>query len=160
MATQHSTQNGEVTDFDIDEESDGTKRLIELLPAFFELIQSSNLKVLMIDEIDRSLHSRLTKNVIERYLEICNHNTRTQLIFTTHDQSLVSDLPICNDEICLTDRDIDGITRLISIGDYKDIREDDNIYRLYKEGLLGGIPNILFECMSDNPFLSNKTKED
>ena len=160
LTTQHSTQTGEVTDFDISEESDGTKRLVELLPAFFDLTQDSNLKVLIIDEFDRSLHSRLTKNVIERYLELCNDNTRTQLIFTTHDQSLISDLPICNDEICVTDRDIDGITRMISVGDYKDIGKDENILDLYKVGLLGGTPNILFECMENNPFVREEIDED
>ena len=158
LTAQHSTQTGEVTDFEISEESEGTKRLFELLPALFKLIQDSKINVLMIDELDRSLHSRLTKNVIERYLEVCNHNSRTQLIFTTYDQSLVAELPICNDEICLTDRDIDGITRLISVGDYKDIGEDENILDLYKEGLLGGTPNILFECMAENPFVSQSIK--
>ena len=152
LIVQHRTDSGELVDFNFNEESDGTKRLIELIPAFFGLTQNTKLEVLVINELDRSLHSRLTKNLIEKYLETCGQSTRTQLIFTTHDQSLISELPLCNDEICVADRDMDGITRIISLGDFSDIKSDDNILKLYNNGRLGGIPSILFENTAINPF--------
>ena len=129
LVSQHRKPSGEIVDFDLQKESEGTKRLINLIPVFFELTQDSNSSVLVIDELDRSLHSHLTKNLIEAYLNTCNENSRTQLVFTTHDLSLISDLPICNDEVCVTDRDIDGITRILSIGDYEGIKEDDDIVK-------------------------------
>ena len=160
LVTQHRKPTGEIVDFDIRKESEGTKRLIDLIPALFDLTQNSTSSVLVIDELDRSLHSYLTKNLIESYLKTCNQNSRTQLIFTTHDLSLISSLPICNDEICVTDRDIDGITRIISIGDFKEIKKDDDILKLYQKGLVGGIPNILFENTVKKPFDKVVLEED
>ena len=152
LVSQHRKPTGEIVDFDLRKESEGTKRLINLIPALFELTQDSNSNVLVIDELDRSLHSHLTKNLVEAYLNTCDEKSRTQLIFTSHDLSLISDLPICNDEVCVTDRDIDGVTRIFSIGDYEGIKDDDDIVKLYKMGMFRGIPNILFENTEKKPF--------
>ena len=160
LVTQHRKESGKLMDFNFNEESDGTKRLIELIPAFFGLTQNTKLEVLVIDELDRSLHSRLTKNLIEKYLETCDQDTRTQLIFTTHDQSLITELPLCNDEICLTDRDINGKSRFVSFADFQDIKENDNILEIYNMGIAGGIPKIIFENTAINPFDNADVKEE
>ena len=152
LVAQHKTITGQTANFDFSQESDGTIRLIDLIPAFFELTQSSGTFVLVVDELDRSLHTFLTKSLIKSYLELCNQESKMQLIYTTHDTSLIEELPIRNDEICVTDRDMDGITRLVSIGDFKDIKADDNILELYKKGRVGGIPSILFKNTAINPF--------
>ncbi len=152
LVSQHRTITGEIVDYDISQESDGTIRLIDIIPAFLELTQNTSSFLLVIDELDRSLHSFLTKSLILSYLKLCNQDSRMQLIYTTHDTSLIEELPICNDEICVTDRDMDGITQIVSLGDFKDIKPDDNILKLYKNGRLGGVPIILFKNTAINPF--------
>ena len=152
LVAQHRTITGQIANFDFSQESDGTIRLIDLIPAFFNLTQSNSTYVLVVDELDRSLHSFLTKSLIKSYLELCNQDSRMQLIYSTHDTSLIEELPIRSDEICVTDRDMDGITRIVSIGDFKDIKPDDNILNLYKKGRVGGIPSILFKNTAINPF--------
>ena len=160
LVSQHRSITGEIEDFDISQESDGTIRLIELIPAFLELTQNTSSFVLVIDELDRSLHSFLTKNLIKSYLKLCDQKKRMQLIYSTHDTSLIEELPIRNDEICVADRDMDGITRIISLGDFSDIKSDDNILKLYKNGRLGGIPSILFENTAINPLDKSDFLED
>ncbi len=152
LLTKHRSNGQKTKEFEIGEEAEGTQRLIEILPALFELTQNSKLEVLVIDEFDLRLNSRLLKHVLKRYLELCNSKSRMQLIFTAQNLSLISDLPICNDEFCVTNLDIDNISRIISIGDYSDIKEDANILDLYHMGLFKGIPNILFENTKSNSF--------
>ncbi len=149
---QHLRTDGGYEDFEVGQESDGTQRLFNLLPAFFELTSESSSKVLIIDEIDRSMHSNLTKNLILSYLESCSKNTRAQLIFTTHDLLLMSVASLRRDEMWVTERDIEGVSSIYSIGDIKDIGKDKSIFDLYLDGVLGGIPHILFENSSEKPF--------
>ena len=160
LITQHRMDSGQLTDFNFNDESDGTKRLIELIPAFFGLTQKTKLEVLVIDELDRSLHSRLTKNLIEKYLDNCDVNSRTQLIFTTHDQSLISELSLCNDEVCLTDRDNSGKSNLVAFSDFKDMNSDGDIQEIYNMGIAGGLPKIIFENTKINPFDNVDVKEE
>ena len=71
----------------------------------------------------------------------------------------MSNLSLRRDEIWVTDREINGITRMNSFGKFVDINETENIFKLYIDGVLGGIPEILFEGTSIKPF-KNRKKED
>ena len=149
---QHLRTDGGYEEFEVGQESDGTQRLFNLLPAFFELTSEGSSKLLIIDGIDRSMHSNLTKNLILAYLETCSKNTRAQLIFTTHDLLLMSVASLRRDEMWVTERDIEGVSSIYSIGDIKDIGKDKSILDLYFDGVLGGIPHLLFENSSQKPF--------
>ena len=148
----HKTVDKEKVSFEFSQESDGTVRLLHLLPAFIYLTLDYSLSVLIIDEVDRSLHSMLNRNLIEFYLRTCSQKTQTQLICTTHDLYLMSRLELRRDEIWVTNRDIAGCTHLQSLGAFKDISEKDNILELYENGRLGGIPRIMYESSNLSPF--------
>ena len=75
--------------FEIADESEGTERMIDLLPAFFELTSPKTDKVFFIDELDRSLHTHLTRGLIESFLQSRTTASRAQLLFTTHDPLLL-----------------------------------------------------------------------
>jgi len=142
LVTYHQTVNGTETKFDLREESDGTKRVLDLLPAFFEISDSAARKVYVIDEIDRSLHTHLTQNLIEAYLSSCDENNRSQLLLTTHDIMLMDQDLLRRDEIWVTEHDNYAASKLISFNDYKDIRYDKDIRKSYLQGRLGGIPRV------------------
>lgn len=143
IVTFHSTDNGAKVKFGLHQESDGTQRVINLLPAFLELTDAKFKKVYIIDEIDRSLHTLLTRSLIEDYLESCSAESRKQLLFTTHDVLLMDQKVFRRDEMWVSERDDTGTSKLFSFSDYADIRYDKDIRKSYLQGRIGGIPRLL-----------------
>ncbi|SMG34884.1 AAA family ATPase [Dethiosulfovibrio salsuginis] len=139
----HSREDGTSVKFDIRQESDGSQRVIDLLPAFLELAADGSKKVYIIDEIDRSLHPLLTRRLIEFYLSACSDRSRSQLLFTTHDMLLMDQELFRRDEMWVAERDLHGASSLFSFSDYKDIRYDKDILKSYLQGRFGGIPRLL-----------------
>ena len=94
--TLHPTQGGRQALFEISEESEGTQRMIDLIPALITLLNSE--KVLVIDELERSLHPRLTKSLLELFL---THSkaVKSQMIVTTHESGLLDLEWLRTDEI-------------------------------------------------------------
>lgn len=129
--------------FDFEDESAGTIRMLDLLPAILNLINHKQSKVYFIDEFDHRLHTLMTRNFLETFLRSCNHKNRSQLIFTTHDVLLMDQDILRRDEIWITERNKKGCSSLISFAEYKDVRSDKDIRKSYLQGRLGGIPKIL-----------------
>ena len=139
----HSDSAGNEIRFDMKQESDGTQRAIDLIPAFLELAAASSGKVFVIDEIDRSLHTLLTRELLAAYLDACTPDTRSQLLLTTHDVLLMDQKLLRRDEMWVTERNSLGSSSLLAFSDYKDIRYDKDIRKSYLQGRLGGVPRIL-----------------
>lgn len=143
LVSYHLTSEGNITRFEIQHESDGTQRILEILPAFSGL-RSQELKlVYFIDEIDRSLHTLLTRKLLELYLANCSPENRSQLLFTTHDVLLMDQKLLRRDEMWVAERDETGASDLIAFSEYKDVRFDKDIRKSYLQGRLGGIPSLL-----------------
>lgn len=143
LVTYHPDTDGVEIKFDIRQESDGSQRLIDLLPAFLAMSAARSKKVFVIDEVDRSLHSLLTRRLLESYLDSCSADSRSQLLFTTHDVLLMDQQLFRRDEMWVAERDNSGVSSLISFAEYKDVRYDKDIRKSYLQGRLGGIPRIL-----------------
>ena len=143
----HSKPDGTDVRFEIWQESAGSQRLIDLLPAFFTNILGSN-RVIVIDELDQSLHTLLTRKLLEMYLENCGSQSRSQLLFTTHDVLLMDQELLRRDEMWVTERNLEGISDIFSFSEYKDIRYDKDIRKSYLQGRLGGVPRILLNVNS------------
>ena len=139
----HTNSEGEEIQFELEEEADGTRRVIEMLPILLALSAPASEKTFVIDEIDRSLHSLLTSNLIHAFLSTCSENSRSQLLFTTHDLLLMDQKLLRRDEMWLTERNQGGVSQLTSIGDFKDTRYDKDIRKSYLQGRMGGIPSLL-----------------
>ena len=155
LVSIHKLPNNNAKVFNLNQESEGSRRLIDLLPLFFDLTSNTDFSVLIIDEIDRSLHSFLTKSLILAYLDTTGKNSRSQLLFTTHDLSLLNPKILRRDETWVTERNLDGVTKLHSFGDYNDIPLEENIFNEYETGVLGGIPHILYGDTNMNPFIDD-----
>jgi len=154
LIAYHYNTEGKEIKFELDKESNGTQRIIDLLPAFLDISTSGSQKVYVIDELDRSLHTLLTKKLLEIYLNNCSNQSRTQLLFTTHDLLLMDQKLLRRDEMWVTERNAQGVSDLFSFSDYKEIRNDKDIRKSYLQGRLGGIPKILL-----NRFLLDKEPE-
>ncbi len=131
----HSDNKNNSVLFDLDEESDGTIRLLDFIPAFQEMIISN--KVFIIDEIERSIHPLLIKELIKKFSLDCK--TKGQLIFTTHESNLLDQDVFRQDEIWFAEKDKNGSTDLYSLSDFKEHKTID-IRKGYLNGRYGSIP--------------------
>jgi len=131
----HINDKGEGVEFNFGLESDGTKRLIEYLPAFNAIIHEE--KVYVIDEIERSIHPITIKDIIKKIS--LDPNTKGQLIFSTHESCLLDQEILRSDEIWLAQKAIDGSSKLYPLSDFN-IHHTANIENGYLNGRYGGIP--------------------
>lgn len=142
IVTMRKSQEGDVVQFELSEESDGTRRLFDLAPALHDLSNGNPRRVYVVDEIDRSLHSMLTRAVLEDYLELCNSQTRCQLISTTHDVLVMDQDLFRRDEMWFINLDEKtGETFLEALSDYQ-ARYDKDVRKAYLAGRFSGIPHI------------------
>lgn len=118
------------------EESDGTQRLLELLPALYEL--KTDNAVYFIDEIDRSMHPMLVNKFMEFFLKLCRDKA-CQIIVTTHETNLLNLDLLRRDEIWFVDKNEDGASQLYSLTDYN-VRKDLQVRKGYLEGRFGAVP--------------------
>ncbi|MDA8411257.1 MAG: ATP-binding protein [Treponema sp.] len=133
----HEDEHQTSIEFDIQEESDGTQRLVDLIPA---LIQFQNHdKVFIIDELDRSLHPTLSRTFFEVFYH--RSNSRAQLIATTHDLDLLDLELLRKDEIWFIEKDRRGSSRVYSLEEFKP-RFDNDIRKGYLLGRFGAIPIV------------------
>ena len=123
--------------FEYSDESDGTQRLFDLIPIFFALKQN---RVILIDEIDRSLHTNLTRKFIELFFSVSRNNS-SQLIATTHDSNLLDLDLLRQDEIWFVKREKDHSSNIYSLNLYKE-RFDKRIEKEYLIGRYGATPNL------------------
>ncbi|WP_293129029.1 ATP/GTP-binding protein [Microcoleus sp. bin38.metabat.b11b12b14.051] len=138
LRTQHRHENGHLVDFSMEEESEGTQRLINLIPALFALQENPEI-VILLDELDRRLHPLLSRKFIEIALNCRQKNSQSQLIFTTHDTNLL-DLDIMRrDEIWFVEKNEQGASHICSLAEFK-IRPDVQIEKGYLNGRFGAIP--------------------
>ncbi len=151
LVTYHPKADGSEAKFEIRYESDGSQRVIDLLPAFLDLSAENSKKVYVIDEVDRSLHTLLTRRLLDAYLSNCSPESRSQLLLTTHDVLLMDQQLLRRDEMWVAERDSSGASKMISFSEYKDVRYDKDIRKSYLQGRLGGIPRILLRGAMANP---------
>jgi len=152
LVAAHKNINGEDVPMNMDQESDGTIRLMDLLPIFFEISKHDSNKTFIIDEIDKHLHPILMKKLLEIYLYNYSGTKRSQLIFTTHNIFYMEQALLRRDEIWITERNSNNnISKLFSLSEFKDIRYDKDIKKSYLENRFGGIPNIPHDtCFDEN----------
>jgi AAA15 family ATPase/GTPase len=136
LRTRHRSEEGEFIDFSIEEESEGTQRLINLIPALFILKQEEE-KVIFLDELDRRLHPLLSRNFVQ--VAINCRDKKNQLIFTTHDTNLLDLDLLRRDEIWFVEKSEQGVSNLYSLAEFK-MRPDLKIEKGYLNGRFGAIP--------------------
>ncbi len=132
---EHKGDKNQNVEFRFDEESDGTRRLLEYLPAFSSVIQNS--PTFIIDEIERSIHPLIVKEIVSKFSK--DESTKGQLIFSTHESNLLDQDIFRTDEIWFTEKSILGSTKLYSLSDFKEHNTID-IRKGYLNGRYGAIP--------------------
>ncbi|MFA5815303.1 MAG: AAA family ATPase [Bacteroidales bacterium] len=134
----HTDKQGKQVLFDCNEESDGTNRLMDLIPALD--ILSTLERVFVVDELDRSLHPHLSEAFIKLFFKQ-SRDIPNQLIVTTHESSLQNLRLLRRDEIWFIERQADGHSELYSLNEFK-VRPDKELRKDYLIGRYGAIPSI------------------
>lgn len=135
LVTFHKGESGEVK-YPLTSESDGTLRLLDFVPLFYMLM---NFEVtIVIDEIDRSIHPALLKEVLKS-LATNASSFKGQLVFTTHESNLLDFEIFRQDEIWFASKNATGNTELYPLSDF-DVRADLDWKKGYLAGRFGAIP--------------------
>lgn len=122
-------------DFGFSEESDGTRRLFDLMDM---LLNSTDDSVYVVDELERSLHPKLTEHFLKLFSKI-HANENVQLIFTTHEDTIMTQSLFRRDEIWFVERSANNNSVLYSLDRFKE-RYDKKLSKAYLEGRYGAIP--------------------
>ena len=139
--TIHPIQHeNRVARLELHQESDGTQRLFEIMPALLDLLNGQRNRVFVIDELDRRLHVQLSRKILELFLNSqTNHNS--QLIVTTHESSILDLDLLRRDEIWFIEKDNIGASSIYSLEEFAP-RHDMDIRKGYLNGRFGAVPII------------------
>ena len=130
--------HGNSTDlFERRDESDGTQRLYDLLP-LQECFKNNG--VIFVDELDRSLHAKATREFIRLFFEN-SYGSEAQLIATSQEPSLMTLEMLRDDEMWIVERDKEHQTKIRSMSGY-DLEYICDAAKDYLLGRFGGIPSI------------------
>lgn len=128
--------------FRIQDESDGTIAWLAVAVPAIEALRRGGL--LLVDEIDASLHPHLVEILLEAFADPSVNKKNAQLIFTTHETHLLSpqsNVRIDPRQIWVTDKTYEGVTELACLGDFPK-HPDANVAKRYLAGRYGGIPRL------------------
>ena len=121
--------------FDLQQESTGTLRFFAYIQNITVMMERGG--VFIVDEMSARLHSLLTKFIVDIFCS--SQNKKAQLIFTTHDISLLNYNQFRRDEVVFVDKNERGESSLYALSDLK-VREDATFSKDYLQGKYGAIP--------------------
>lgn len=123
-------------------ESIGTQVWVGLVGPVLDALDRGT--VLLVDELDASLHPLLVRRLVELFQSPRTNPRCAQLIFNAHDIALLEahqPYELGRDQIWLAEKSDDGASRIFSLADYR-ARRDESIGRRYMRGRYGGIPRL------------------
>lgn len=123
-----------------DDESSGTKILFMLAPFLKRAFEKT--KIIIVDELEKSLHPSLVEYLIKIFNNKKINTSNSQLIFTTHATNLLNLDLLRRDQIWFTEKNPDnGVSDLYPLDSFS-VRKDENIQKGYINGRYGAIPFI------------------
>lgn len=135
LTTFHKANPAIPFDFNT-EESDGTKILFKMMLTIIDVVKNN--KVMFLDEIETSLHTKLVEYIINLF----HKSNAAQIVFSTHNTHLLDMSLFRKDQILFTNKRINGSTDLYSLFDYKDFREKMNLEKAYLQGRFDAVPYL------------------
>ena len=133
----HQGEGGDTVYLDLHEESSGTIRLANLLAPILRVLEDGG--VLVVDELDASLHTLLALKIIEMFNSTELNTKGAQLIAATHDTNMLCSPILRRDQIWFVEKDKSGASSLYPLTDFS-VRRADNLEKGYLEGRFGAVP--------------------
>lgn len=135
----HKTEEGGIAETDLNlSESDGTRAYLALSEVILTILKEG--KILLIDELDSTLHPCLVRKLVNLFN---NNETGAQLIFTSHAHYLMDGETLTRDQIWFTSKENGFYTELYPLSDFGDNRINSDFYKSYVRGIYGAIPRVM-----------------
>ena len=137
--------SGDGTELELGEESNGTRKLLNLVPPLLRALSTGGLVVS--DELDAKLHPKLLKYIIRLFTDRGVNKKGAQLVFTSHDMTTLNSSMFRRDEIWFAAKTPEGSSTLYSLADIADVdgkrvRTQNAYDRQYLAGRYGADPYL------------------
>ncbi|MXZ51036.1 MAG: ATP-binding protein [Rhodobacteraceae bacterium] len=134
----HKTSEGHSIELNLDDESDGTQKIFEFAAPWKHTLESGH--IIVYDELHEHLHPLLLKFLIEQFHDLDTNKHNAQLIFSTHDTSVLSQEIFRRDQIWFCNRNKIQATELFPLIKYSPRKDYENLARSYLGGRYGALP--------------------
>lgn len=126
--------------WDLRKESAGTRSLLGVGAVILGVLEMGSL--LVYDELNIALHPEITRLLINLFQDPEANPNHAQLLFTTHDASLIGESLLRADQVWIAEKDNDGCSHLYSIQDFEEVPIIPPMEQWYRAGRFGGLPKI------------------
>lgn len=140
VKTLHRTPDGRIVAFKLDDESDGTQKLFAFAGPWLDGLKNGY--VLFIDELHDNLHPKLVRFLVELFHNPATNPNNAQLVFTTHETSILSQEVFRRDQIWFCEKDDSLATALIPLTDFSPRKGRENLELSYLAGRYGALPYV------------------
>ena len=137
----HQNNNQEQVFFDWeDDESTGTKRFFSISGVWLDILKNGH--IVFVDELNNSMHPKLVQFLVELFHNKKTNPKNAQLIFTTHDTTILNQNVFRRDQIWFCEKNQDNATTLYPLSDFHPRKKFENLEAAYLSGRYGALPFI------------------
>lgn len=129
--------------FEVEEESDGTRRLFSFAGPWLDALDGG--RVLVVDELNSNLHPLLVNYLVGFFHSKETNPNDAQLLFTTHETSILSQDVFRRDQVWFAEKDRAGASTIYSLSDFKPRKDRDDLESFYLSGAYGALPVLINE---------------
>jgi len=140
VKTVHVLDSGKKVFFDLDDESDGTKKIFALSGPWLDTLEHGY--VLVVDELHDNLHPVIVEFLVKLFHDPETNPRNAQLILTTHDTSILGQDIFRRDQIWFCEKDESRSTVLFPLTDFRPRKKVENLERRYLSGRYGALPYV------------------
>ncbi|MFN8489455.1 MAG: ATP-binding protein [Caldilineaceae bacterium] len=138
VRTVHVGSNKERFTIDMNDESDGTQKFFAFAGPWLDVLEKGY--VLIVDELNDNLHPKLVRFLVQMFHNPVLNQQDAQLIFTTHETSILSQDVFRRDQVWFTEKDKYNATTLYPLSDFSPRKETENLEKNYLQGRYGALP--------------------
>ena len=140
VKTLHRTLQGMPVPFELDDESTGSQKLFAFAGSWLDVLKMGS--ILVVDELHDNLHPKLVQYLVELFHNPKTNPKNAQLIFTTHETSILNQDVFRRDQIWFCEKDELQSTLLFPLTDFSPRKGRENLETAYLAGRYGAVPFI------------------
>lgn len=140
IKTVHQTPDGRSVSFELEDESDGTQKLFTFAGPWLDALKNGY--VLAIDELHENLHPNMVQFLVQLFHSAETNPKNAQLIFTTHETSILNQSVFRRDQIWFCEKDLSQASRLFPLTDFRPKKGRANLEANYLAGRYGALPYL------------------
>ncbi len=140
IKTLHKSSSGAVVEFRFDDESDGTQKFFSFAGPWLDVLEKGY--ILFVDELHDNLHPKLVRFLIDLFQNLETNQNNAQLVFTTHETSILSQEVFRRDQLWFCEKDSRQATRLYPLTDFSPRKGRENLETAYLAGRYGALPYV------------------